>query len=92
MPGVKCPHLRAFFNVMKASDKRTYEQVLARASKWGYAQCEECGVNQSYAGLQVHHIKLRSQGGKTVQENLKLVCGVCHGKAHGIKVVNANKT
>lgn len=34
--------------------------------------------------LSVHHKIFRSQGGSDTEENLILLCDVCHKKAHGI--------
>lgn len=49
--------------------------------------CEECGKPPDWRGLAPHHIKFRSQGGKDTYNNLKMLCGKCHSKAHGIKEV-----
>ena len=51
-------------------------QVLERDG-W---RCQECG---SMKGLEVHHIKRRSQLGDDVMENLITLCAGCHGKSHG---------
>lgn len=41
--------------------------------------CEFCGK----VAQDIHHIKLRSQGGGHEYENLIALCGNCHDKAHG---------
>jgi 5-methylcytosine-specific restriction endonuclease McrA len=40
-------------------------------------QCAECG---STTNLQVDHIKPHSLGGRTVFNNLQLLCGTCNSK------------
>ena len=46
--------------------------------------CEICDVRP---GSQVHHKKLRSQGGDDSPENLMWLCLVCHGDEHGLHVI-----
>ena len=68
---------------MKASDRKIYAAVRERASeKHGYYCCEKCG---SPRFIEIHHIKKRSQGGKTEMDNLIALCKVHHNEAHGIK-------
>jgi ATP-dependent DNA helicase RecQ len=43
-------------------------------------RCQECG---SMEGLEVHHIKRRSQLGGDMIRNLITLCVGCHGKCHG---------
>jgi ATP-dependent DNA helicase RecQ len=43
-------------------------------------RCQECG---SMEGLEVHHMKPRSQLGGDVMHNLITLCVGCHGKCHG---------
>ena len=42
-------------------------------------RCQECG---SMEGLEVHHMKPRSQLGGDVMRNLITLCVDCHGKCH----------
>ena len=49
--------------------------------------CEVCKSHGDWRGLSMHHIKLRSQGGQHTADNLRLLCGKCHSKNHGIKEV-----
>jgi 5-methylcytosine-specific restriction endonuclease McrA len=43
-------------------------------------KCERCG----YGGyLEIHHIKEVINGGLDNEENLIILCQVCHDKAHG---------
>lgn len=46
--------------------------------------CEMCDVRP---GSQVHHKKLRSQGGDDVPENFLWLCIHCHSEAHGLHVI-----
>ncbi len=41
--------------------------------------CERCGSTQ---GLQVHHRKLRKQGGTNDRANLIMLCMACHNYTH----------
>jgi 5-methylcytosine-specific restriction endonuclease McrA len=43
-------------------------------------RCQECG---SMEGLEVHHMKRKSQLGGDVMQNLITLCVSCHGKCHG---------
>jgi len=40
--------------------------------------CEVCNKPPDFRGLQGHHIKARSQGGKDIPENCLITCGRCH--------------
>ena len=42
--------------------------------------CQICGVKQ--AKLEVHHIRLRSEGGSNRMDNLVVLCKDCHAKVH----------
>lgn len=55
--------------------------VLDRAQ----AKCERCRVDGRYRGLEVHHRRLRAQGGSDDVSNLVALCGGpqgCHRWAH----------
>ena len=45
----------------------------------GLGYCEYCG---SHFNLQVHHIKSRKSGGNDIDDNLILLCYVCHTSCH----------
>lgn len=40
--------------------------------------CEHCGHLPDWRGLQMHHKKKLSQGGKTSTKNCELWCAPCH--------------
>ena len=42
--------------------------------------CQICGAKQ--AKLEVHHIRLRSEGGSNRMDNLVVLCKDCHAKVH----------
>jgi len=45
--------------------------------------CENCGRQ----GVDIHHLKFRSQGGQDVIENLMALCRECHFEVHnGTKI------
>ncbi|WNF07467.1 HNH endonuclease [Brevibacillus borstelensis] len=46
-------------------------------------KCQNCGRADD---LHVHHIVPLSMGGRNVLSNLATLCGVCHGKVHGINI------
>lgn len=45
-------------------------------------QCTKCG---SIEKLEIHHIKPLSYGGKHDEENITVLCHICHKKEHGVK-------
>jgi hypothetical protein len=50
-----------------------------------YPTCGLCGCNANVP-LERHHKVFRSHGGSDADENLVLLCKVCHGAVHGLKV------
>ena len=67
----KTPRLRLDVN----SYCELHRQVLERDG-W---RCQTCGSMQR---LQVHHLKLRSQSGGDVEQNLITLCAECHARKH----------
>jgi ATP-dependent DNA helicase RecQ len=67
----KSPRLR----LDSDSYRRLHQQVLKRDG-W---RCQTCGRMQH---LQVHHLKLRSQSGSDMEQNLITLCTECHEKVH----------
>lgn len=45
-----------------------------------------CALCDSTAGLQVHHVVRRSQGGTDYPHNLITLCWRCHAVAHGTRL------
>ncbi|MGG4453203.1 HNH endonuclease [Brevibacillus porteri] len=45
--------------------------------------CQNCGRADD---LHIHHIVPLALGGRNVLSNLASLCGVCHGKVHGINI------
>jgi 5-methylcytosine-specific restriction endonuclease McrA len=45
--------------------------------------CEDCGRMLTLEALELHHVVPRSEGGRDVDGNLRLLCGGCHGGRHG---------
>jgi 5-methylcytosine-specific restriction endonuclease McrA len=68
---VKSPRLR----LDATSCRDLHRQVLERDG-W---RCQACGSMQH---LQVHHLKLRSQSGGDVEQNLITLCVECHEQVH----------
>jgi 5-methylcytosine-specific restriction endonuclease McrA len=67
----KSPRLRLDAN----SYRELHRQVLQRDG-W---RCQVCGSMQR---LQVHHLKLRSQSGSDMEQNLITLCSECHSSVH----------
>jgi len=51
-------------------------------------QCERC---PSRRDLQVHHRKLKSQGGTHAIDNLALLCSSCHDHVHNVDRAGARR-
>lgn len=63
-------------------EKQLREQAFTKArTTAGKYRCAQCGIeNASRVYFQVDHIKPRNQGGKSVPENLQILCRSCNGK------------
>ena len=46
-----------------------------------FIACELCGIK----AVDIHHKKLKSQGGTDEADNLIAVCRPCHSELHGLK-------
>jgi 5-methylcytosine-specific restriction endonuclease McrA len=44
--------------------------------------CEACGLKFPLEDLELHHVVPRSNGGRDVDGNLRLLCGECHEGRH----------
>ena len=63
-----------------AMEKDLRDQAFAKAiNKKGEYQCAGCGKIYPRIQLQVDHIIPLNQGGKSVPENLQILCRVCNG-------------
>lgn len=64
-----------------------YQAATERArTPEGYLACENCGRSILDGQEHRHHIKYRSQGGKTSSDNIALLCLACHSSMHGVRV------
>jgi 5-methylcytosine-specific restriction endonuclease McrA len=89
------PHFYAFKKVKPintVSKKKTKEKSIEEKLKDELLElfegnCMKCGQRPDYRGLSLHHLKHKSQGGKSVKSNVTLVCGKCHSEFHGVKEV-----
>jgi 5-methylcytosine-specific restriction endonuclease McrA len=67
---------------------KTWWQIADEVRKRDGNCCTECKITEKQAqaqqgkGLQVHHIKKLSGGGRTVMSNLATLCERCHSKRH----------
>ena len=60
---------------MKKVPKEVYDAVKERDKR-----CALCG--RSDRPFHLHHVTLRSQGGKHTTDNCLMLCYVCHEKVH----------
>jgi len=44
--------------------------------------CQKCGRAPNYFGLSLHHLKYKSRGGQSTEENCQLWCLPCHEGEH----------
>lgn len=63
----------------QAAYKRARADVMLRSEGRCEARC--CAGCATY-GSQAHHVLSRAQGGSDGPENLKWICGPCHGWVH----------
>jgi 5-methylcytosine-specific restriction endonuclease McrA len=68
----KSPRLR-----LDSTSYRDLQRQVMERDGW---RCQVCGSMQN---LQVHHLKLRSQSGGDVEQNLITLCVACHEQVHG---------
>ena len=57
-----------------------YEQLRLEVLKRDNWQCQNCGHREN---LEVHHKRMRSQGGDDLDINLITLCHSCHANEHG---------
>jgi len=60
-------------------DATSYRDLHRRVLERDGWRCQVCGSMQH---LQVHHLKLRSQAGSDVEQNLITLCAECHERVH----------
>jgi 5-methylcytosine-specific restriction endonuclease McrA len=60
-------------------DADAYSELHRRILERDGWRCQVCGRMQN---LQVHHLKLRSQSGGDVEQNLITLCAECHAGMH----------
>jgi 5-methylcytosine-specific restriction endonuclease McrA len=51
-------------------------------------RCELCGISAEEKALDVDHIMPRSRGGKTVNENLQVLCFTCNSQKRDLDVTD----
>ena len=60
-------------------DANSYRELLRQVLERDGWRCLACGSMQR---SQVHHLKLRSQAGSDVEQNLITLCADCHARMH----------
>lgn len=68
----------------KAAEKRIEAELRQQLLEEHGGLCQNCGRAPDYFGLELHHIKFKSRGGKSEISNCCLICKSCHLIAHGI--------
>jgi 5-methylcytosine-specific restriction endonuclease McrA len=63
-------------------DSKSYSELHRQVLERDGWRCQACGSMQH---LQVHHLKLRSQSGGDVEQNLITLCAACHEQVHGAR-------
>lgn len=79
--------IKEFLNkhkVLELDDKRQISDEEKIALFSTHTECEMCSRNfNSYKEAEYHHKELYSEGGKTKQENIMVLCPDCHDLIHG---------
>jgi len=65
-----------------SKDMATLRELVANYRGVNTDECQICGAKGI---VNVHHILPREEGGKSILENLALLCSVCHGKIHRVR-------
>ena len=76
---VACDAERRSLQGEGAVDEPTPDRLRRAVIARDGGKCLNCG---SRFGLHVHHVKFRSLGGPTAQENLATLCTRCHSLVH----------
>jgi 5-methylcytosine-specific restriction endonuclease McrA len=69
----------------KAAEKRIEAELRAQLLEEHGGLCQDCGKWPDVFGLSLHHSLFKSRGGKSTRENCRLICRLCHDKAHGLR-------
>lgn len=65
---------------IKATKRYQWSELRAFVLKRDKHRCRACGQKH---GLEVHHVVMRSLGGKDEASNLVALCRDCHASVHG---------
>ena len=72
------------YKVLELDDKRQISDEEKIALFSIHPTCEECSLKfKNYWEAEYHHKELYSEGGKTKQENIMVLCPNCHDLIHG---------
>ena len=83
----KTPLKRSRINPVNKKQAKKNRELARTKSSLVVDRCHACGDLPDFRGLSVHHIKKRSQGGGHEESNLKILCGKCHSKEHGVNEI-----
>lgn len=77
--GIAVPKPKHRRRVPKQANRNEFDTLTRkRIKKRDNGECQVCGA----PGTQIHHVRLRSQGGRGVFTNGLTVCHTCHDKIH----------
>jgi len=83
--------IKAFLNkhkLLELDDKRQLSDEEKISIFSVRSKCEMCNLTfKNYKEAEYHHKALYSEGGKTKQENIMVLCGDCHDLIHGRKTI-----
>jgi diadenosine tetraphosphate (Ap4A) HIT family hydrolase len=68
----------SIWNYRLLDDSPVSDTLAYRVLKEAKGRCALCGATKSERPLDIDHIKPRSKGGKTVYENLQVLCSKCN--------------
>ena len=83
--------IKAFLNkhkLLELDDKRQISDEEKISIFSVRSNCEMCNLTfKNYKEAEYHHKALYSEGGKTKQESIMVLCGDCHDLIHGRKTI-----
>jgi 5-methylcytosine-specific restriction endonuclease McrA len=84
MIGIPKPLSRASEKQDARKLRESYRRVIYRlVSKRDQYQCRHCHAR---TGLHHHHIRRRSQQGQDSEQNIVLLCQICHADVHAYRL------
>lgn len=73
-------------SIKQRAELAKHKQVRTELEQQANGHCQKCGRLPDWRGLQMHHKKKLSQGGKTSIVNCELWCAPCHFGPDGHRI------